>query len=206
MHHRRTVAAALLVAALGASAAMAQELPAAEPLEAPSIEAHAGYFPLEELDVLGRDNLKVEINLHGPLLKLVAAATRKDEPEFSQLISGLEAVRVRVASVADLDFEAARGGVRRAARWLDERGWQTIVRARDEGEDFYLYLRQRGDDEIVGLAVLVLEEGGDAAVVNIIGQIDMTQLAKLGQTFNIPQLGEAQERSEGSGDEPPFDE
>ncbi len=190
MRNRWIVTAALLVAALAAPAA-AQE----------SLESHPGFLPLDELDILSRENLKVEINLHGPLLKLVAGATRDDEPEFSQLIAGLEAVRVRVASVADLDLEAVRSNVGRAARWLDGRGWQTIVRARDEGEEFYLYLRQQ-ESVVVGLAVLVVEEGGDAAVINIVGDIDMTQIAQLGRKLNIPQLGAAQELSEESADEP----
>ena len=194
MSYRKIVALTLLLAALGAVAA------AQESLEA-SLEAHPGYLPLDQLDILSRENLKVEINLHGPLLKLVAAATRDDEPEFSQLIAGLEAVRVRVASVADLDLEAVRSNVGRAASWLDGRGWQTIVRARDEGEEFYLYLRQE-ESGVVGLAVLVVEEGGDAAVINIVGDIDMTQIARLGRKLNIPHLGEAQELSEGSEDEP----
>ncbi len=68
MRNRRIVAAALLVAALAATVA-AQE----------SLEAHPGFLPLDELDILSRENLKLEINLHGPLLKLVAAATRDDE-------------------------------------------------------------------------------------------------------------------------------
>jgi hypothetical protein len=186
----RAFITALLLAAFSVAAA---------PQE--SLEGRPGYFPLDGLDVLAKDHLKVEINLHGALLKLVAGATREDEPEFSQLIAGLEAVRVRVASVADLDFDRAREDVRRAARRLEERGWQTIVRAREEGEDFYLYLRQE-DGEVVGLAVLTLEEGGDAAAVNIIGKIDMTQIAELGRTFKIPHLDEAQKRSEESADEP----
>ena len=92
-----------------------------------------------------------------------------------------------------LSLDLVVGGVR------DDQ--QTIVRARDEGEEFYLYLRQE-ESGIVGLAVLVVEEGGDAAVINIVGDIDMTQIARLGRKLNIPHLGEAQELSEGSEDEP----
>ena len=149
-----------------------------------------GYFPLEDLGILGEDELRVEINLMRPLLRLVAAGVRADEPEFAELLADLDAVRVRVASLEDLDVREVRGNLARAAGWLEDHGWQTTVRMHEDDEDLYIYLREV-DGEIAGLAILALEAGGEAAVINIVGRMEPSQLERLGETLDIPQLGAA---------------
>ncbi len=175
---RKLLAFACLLA-LCAPAARAQQ---------PALSELPGYFPFEELEILGRDELSLEINLGKPLLRLVAAATRKAEPEFAALIDSLDAVRVRVAPAEDVDLERARKATAGATDWLEDRGWQVVVRAREEDEEVFIYTRDSGGD-IAGMAVLVIEEGGDVAVINIVGKMDLAQLEKLGETLDIPQLG-----------------
>ncbi|MEE8526845.1 MAG: DUF4252 domain-containing protein [Thermoanaerobaculia bacterium] len=167
--------------------------------EEKSLREHPGYFPLEELGILDAEKLTLEVNLHAPMLKLVAAATRGADPDFSQLVEGLEAVRVRIAPLADLDPEKVRANIARAGRWLRERGWQTIVRTQDGDEQIHIYLRQEGN-EILGLAILALDEGGEATVINIAGPIDLSKLGSLAQKLDIPLLGEVvPEKSPPSG-------
>lgn len=38
-----------------------------------------------------------------------------------------------------------------------------------------------------------LEERGEAAIINIVGNVDLSQIARLGQALDIPQLGKAGE-------------
>ena len=144
-----------------------------------------GYFPFEELDILARDELSIEINLSKPLLRLVAAATRKTEPEFAELIASLDAVRVRVAPSGEVDLERARAAVSKATRWLEDRGWQVVVRAREDDEEIFIYTRELAG-EIAGMAVLVVDEAGDVAVINIVGRMDLDQLGKLSEALDIP--------------------
>ncbi len=168
-----------------------------------------GYFPFEELDILARDELSVEINLSKPLLRLVAAATRKTEPEFAALIDSLDAVRVRVAPSGDVDLERARAAVGAASRWLEGKGWQVVIRTREDGEETFIYTREIAG-EIAGMAVLVIEQAGDVAVINIVGRMDLAQLEKLGEAFDIPLFSlpaepppEAQSREENATDDDP---
>ena len=94
----RLAAACLAAAVLAAAATAAGQ-------EQKTLRQHPGYFPVEDLDLLEREALSIEINLHGAMLRLVAAATRKAEPEFSNLIADPEAVRVRIAPLAKLDLD-----------------------------------------------------------------------------------------------------
>ncbi|MEM7356049.1 MAG: DUF4252 domain-containing protein [Acidobacteriota bacterium] len=175
---RRLVA--VLVACLVASPSTWAE--ATDPLS-----DNPGYFPLEELDVLSSEALSIEINLHGAMLKLIAAATRSEEPEFSEIIANLDAVRVRIAPVEDVDPSKVRAGLGRARGWLEKRGWSTMVRTREGDDELHIYLRQV-DGDIAGIAIMAIEAGGEAALINIVGKLDLSQLGRLGETLDIPQL------------------
>ncbi|MCP3957980.1 MAG: DUF4252 domain-containing protein [bacterium] len=182
----RNLALALVLAALCAPAGWAQD----------AKKPHPGHFPLDELDILSRDELVIEINLKGPLLRLVAAATRGEEPEFADLIGNLEAVRVRVAELEEVDAKEVREGMGRASGWLDDNGWDVIVRTREDDEEVYVYSRDDGD-EIAGLAVLVVDAaGGEVVLVNIVGNVDWSQLEKLAEALDIPQLSQTIPRDE----------
>ena len=176
----RHIILAVLLGALCAPPGWAQD----------SREAHPGYFPLEELGILTRDQLSVEINLKRPMLRLVAAFTRGEEPAFAALIANLELVSVRVAELEELDAAKVRDNIGRAAGWLDDNGWDVIVRMREDDEETYIYSRE-DDGEIAGLAILAIDvAGGEVAVINIVGKIDWSQLEKLGEALDIPQLSQ----------------
>lgn len=149
----------------------------------------AGAIPIDELGLFTDRELSVEINLDGPLLKLVGEASRSADPEFANLVSGLEAIRVRVAPVKG-SAEAMRSHIAQTVRWLESHGWQTIVRVRETTHESYIYVKQ-GHSQIVGLAVLSFDPGKDAALINIVGRLDPAQLGRLGRGLNLPQLENA---------------
>ena len=162
-------------------------LAVAGPVRAQDLSSHPGYFPLDELELVPRDQLTVEINLQGALLNMVANAIGPDDPEFSSLVENLKAIRVRVANAEDVDVDALRSRFESASRDLEALGWLVIVRVREYGEELYIYSREE-DGEILGMTVLALEEGGEAAIINIIGMIRFDQLMGLGDSFDIPAL------------------
>lgn len=170
------ILATVLLLGLHAPAGQAQQRPLSE---------LPGYFPFEELDILTRDELSVEINLSKPLLRLVAAATRKAEPEFAALIDSLDAVRVRVAPAEDVDLARARRATAGAADWLEDKGWQVVMRTRENDEETFIYTREL-EGEIAGMAILAIEGGGDVAVINIVGRMDLAQLERLGEALDLP--------------------
>jgi len=174
---------ALLVFLVGAPAVRAVQPP------------DAGAIPFEDLDLFPRDKLSVEINLEGPVLRMVSEFTRSDDPDFAKVMAGLKAIHVQVFPVTDkAGVEPLRPKIDRTLRWLEDRGWHSVVRAREKGEETYIYLKE-ADGQVVGLTILSIEPGEEAALINIVGKLDPAQLGRIGRNLNIPQLQKAQPRS-----------
>lgn len=165
-----------------------------------TVEEHPGYFPLDELEILPRDNLSIEINLRNPLLKMVALAA-DDEPELTDIISDLEAIRVLIGPLAGLDPEAVRADIRSAAERLDRQGWHSIIRVRDEDEEIYFYAMESGG-KIEGLTILMIEDV-EATLINLVGNIDPEDLTGLGRGLDLPQLEHALTAPNGTEDQAP---
>jgi hypothetical protein len=154
----------------------------------PAAAAEPGALPFQELNLFPRDKLSVEINLEGPLLHMVAEATRGDDPEFSKLMAGLQAIRVQVFPVKDNGgVEPLRPKIERALHWLEDRGWQSTVRVRDKDGETYIYVKS-ADRRIIGLTVLALDPKEEAALINIVGSLDPAQIGRLGRSLDIKQL------------------
>lgn len=172
-----TLLGTVLVLLLAVPAAWAQKPPAAEP----------GLLPLDELNLFPKDKLSAEVNIEGALLRLVAQASKRSDPDFSSLMAGLRSIKVRVFPLAGADADAVKTKISRAVRWLEDSGWQTMIKVREEGAETYIYLKEQ-DGKIVGLTVLSFTPGEEAAVINIAGRIDPEQLGRLGQGLDLPQL------------------
>ncbi|MGB5889342.1 MAG: DUF4252 domain-containing protein [Thermoanaerobaculia bacterium] len=175
---KRLLATLLLVLGLIAAPTQAQS----------TLEEHPGYFPLDELEILPRDKLSIEINLRNPLLNMVALAA-DDDPELVGIISGLEGIRVMIGPVEGLDLVAVRADIRSATERLDRQGWQSIIRVREDDEEIYFYAMEKGG-EINGLTVLMLDEE-EATLINLVGTIHPEDLAGLGRGLDLPQLERA---------------
>ncbi|NNF57563.1 MAG: DUF4252 domain-containing protein [Rhodothermaceae bacterium] len=145
---------------------------------------------LDDLDALFSEEARVEVNLQGPLLRLVAEASRAEEPEFAAMVDAMRGIFVRQYALS-----TARSGVstrvRDMARSLESSGWQTLVRVREDDEDIFIYLLPDGDI-IDGLVVMALNSTDDEATfVTFEGRIDPEQIGRLGARFNIDALERA---------------
>jgi ribosomal protein L29 len=140
-----------------------------------------GYFPIERLDIIPDDEVKIDINLQGAMLRMIAAV-EKNEPELGELVAGLERIRVRMGEIDPGRAKEVRAAIARATTELEEEGWQMIVRARGEGEDVALYVKERpGDDgsDIAGLTLFVIIDEEQVGMINIVGRIDPERIAEL---------------------------
>jgi hypothetical protein len=171
--HSRTLLSALLIA-LAAPAALAQSRPLGP----------------AQLDALFTDEPRVEVNVAGPLLRMVAELAHDSEPQFSEMLRSLRGVYVRQYTLSTAR-SGLSGRVSEFARGLERGGWQTLVRVREPGEDVYIYVLPSGD-ALNGLVVMVLDSGEDEATfVTIDGRVDPAQLGRIGRQFNVPQLERA---------------
>lgn len=161
--------------------------------DAQSAQDHPGYFPIENLGILSAEDLSLEVNLLGPMLRLVAAAETEEDPEFAALVSRLEAVRVQQASLDGLDRERLRSGIRQATDALAASGWQSMLKMRDGEEEIQIFLREI-EDRIVGLTILALE-GEEITLVNLVGEVSLENLDGLARNFGIQGLESSDEET-----------
>ena len=129
----------------------------------PASIAQPNVLSPDNLDALFNEEARIEVNLRGAILRLVAEASRHEEPEFASMVDGLRGIYVRQYSLSSAR-SGVSGEIRELARSFERDGWETLVRVRDEGEDVFIFLNVSGD-VMGGLVVMSLDEEDDEATV-----------------------------------------
>ncbi len=125
------------------------------------------------------------------MLKLASVFTQNKDPEISAFIASLERVRVNVIEADGESRADAVTQVETLRADLDAKGWNRIVTVRESsGDDVAVFVQQGADDAIRGVVVTVLGGNGEAVIVNVVGDVQLEQLARLGQRLNIDPLKE----------------
>lgn len=158
----------------------------ASTLHAQPIEEHPGYFPIDELQFLSPDDLSVEINLRGAMLRLIGKVAADDDPEFALVMKNLEAIRVQIAPTDRLQADTVRKGLDTGVAMLENLGWYRMVLTRDEGEEVHIYGRE-DEGGLQGLTVLAIEDE-EVIVLNLVGRIDPDQLGSLMSGLDLPEV------------------
>jgi hypothetical protein len=132
----------------------------------------------------------VEVNMEGPMLRWAAKFLNAEDPEEKQaarIVANLKGIYVRSfefskeGEYSASDVESLRAQVRGPA-------WTRVVGVRSEtdGENVDVFFKME-DDKMVGIIVIAAEPK-ELTFVNIVGPIDVDQLADLGGEFGIPKL------------------
>ncbi len=132
----------------------------------------------------------VEVNLSSAMLKFAARITARHEPETAELIRNLKSIRVNVVGLDDSNRTATVGQIESVRRKLEADGWTKMVTVREQndGDNVDIHVKQRGDESIDGLVVTVIDKKGEAVFVNIVGNINAEQIAKIADKFDIDPL------------------
>jgi hypothetical protein len=150
---------------------------------------HPGYVDFDALEIFGGDEAKIEVYLRQPMLELVAKFLKNEDPELYDMLMKLCLVRVQVFDVdGDLAgrFESKSSATVKA---LDKKGWERVVRVREDDESVFVYLKPSEDYEwIQGVVVLALEDYEEAVFVNIVGDIRPEDVHRLGEHFDVEEL------------------
>lgn len=179
----RAAAACALLAALASAA-----FPTA--LSAQALTQHIGYVDLAPTAEWFRGEARVEVNIKGTMLSLVAESARDEDPEFAALLEKLVAVQVRAYEQPSRSFRSVS---ERVAGWSDRlsaQGWETVLRVEDEDEHVEMAVRSdaRG---IQGMMVIAVTPGENESVfVNIVGEIDPAEVGRIGRRFRIRALAD----------------
>ena len=148
---------------------------------------YPGFANFGDLSGLEDGEMVTEILIEEKLLKMVGKFT-KDDPELSNLINGLKLIKVNTFEVTPNNEEELMNRAQKIDKDLMTKNWDRIVKTKSRGEVANVYIKTKGDDEFVGITVVTVDKGGEAAFVNIVGSINMETLGKLGQKFDIPGL------------------
>ena len=72
---------------------------------------------------------------------------------------------------------------------LDQAGWARVVSVREKaGDNVVVFLKQNGDESIQGVVVSVIGRDGEAVLGNIVGDVQLEQIARIGERLNIDPL------------------
>ena len=151
-----------------------------------TLERHPGYVDFKALGISGDQEPLVEVNIKGSLLRLLAGSEMSDDEELGSVLKRLLAIRVETYELDSLSAGDYKKTADRVAKVLEGRGWETIVSARERGERAKICIKTQGD-RIVGLFVIAVERD-EAAFVNIVGEVDPSEIGKLGHNLNISPL------------------
>jgi hypothetical protein len=132
----------------------------------------------------------VEVNLSPGLLKFAARICAHEEPETAELIAGLKRIRINVVGLDEANRAGTIEKIESIRHTLEAQGWTQMVTVRedDHGDNVDIHIKQHGDDAIDGLVITVIDHKGEAVFVNIVGNINADQLAKIADKFDIEPL------------------
>lgn len=169
----------LLMSTAAAVLLLSNAARAADPNDAP------GFVDFGDLETLTGNPARVEVDLGGPMIRFLAAASREAEPDLAEMMSKLKSVRVSVFDLAPGSEEATHLKVQSLAADLEARDWERAVVVREEGETIiHMYMKFDGDD-VVGLTFMAVDDDDEAIFINIVGEVDPEKLGRLAAKFGV---------------------
>jgi len=150
---------------------------------------HPGYVSFDALEIFGDEDAKIEIYLKQPMLQLVRKFVEQEDPELFEILGKLQLVRVQVFEATRDASEKFEAESSKTIEALDKKGWERVVRVRENDQLIWVYLKPSEDYEwIQGIVVIAMEDYEEAVFVNIVGDIHPEDINKLGEHFDIEEL------------------
>ena len=141
----------------------------------------AGYVDFGDLSATYGEP-KITINLGGTMLNFVGMMSSEESPETSELISKLKGIRVQIFSI-DENSDAAKSQFGKTKGQLKSNGWEPIVQINEDDEQVLVYMKMT-EGNMEGMTVMVVDND-EAVFVNVIGQLNPTELAKVMDKFDV---------------------
>jgi hypothetical protein len=150
------------------------------------ITQERGYVDFASLDSAYGEP-KVMVNLNKTMLGFISKINMSD-PEASELIKKLKAVRVQIYNMTDND-QPALDLIAKVSKDIQNKNWLPIVSVNEKGEKVRIFTKIT-DDVMDGLMVMVVNnsdsrEVREAVFINIVGEIDPAQINKVTKSLNI---------------------
>ncbi len=153
-----------------------------------SVQDHPGYVDFSILQFLSGQAAKVEVNLKSPLLAMMAQLISTEDTETAALVSQLQRVTVQVFPTKEHDLNQIADAMALTADELDNKGWERVVRVRDNSDHVDIYFKLSDDATLIHGITIMAAAPQETVFVNIVGDINAADIAALSQRFNIEHL------------------
>jgi hypothetical protein len=159
------------------------------------IESHPGYLNIDSVLEGSENYLTSEVYLRNYILRMIAKVTKKSEPDFANMLEAIKLIRV---VEFEFDAEGLNSTLAQAeslVNHLQQSRWDTLVRSKQADKTLQICIQSDREDHIYALAI-VSWDAYKMTIVNVVGDIDLEMLSRLGSQFGIDELEDFEE-SEG---------
>lgn len=156
-----------------------------QPTLGQSLKDQPGYVDFGDLNGITGSEPTVEISLGSVLLRFLTESIRDEDSELAETLSGLRSIRVSVFEVDESQAAAARKRVKDISRLLQGQEWEPAISIQSEDSAVRMFMKTH-NDRVAGLTVMVVDDGSDAVFMNIVGEIDPSQLGRVASKFGVP--------------------
>jgi hypothetical protein len=147
-----------------------------------------GYVDFGDFTAFENSTKVTEVILDEDLLSVLATMSDVDDPNIMEILNGIKLVKANVYEISEENKDLLKQRIDEVDSKLSNTSWKRIVKTKGEDEIANVYIKLNNDKKIIGLVVTNFEKGGEAAFVNIVGNIDLATIGKLGNKFGIPHL------------------
>ncbi|MCH8325906.1 MAG: DUF4252 domain-containing protein [Bacteroidetes bacterium] len=148
-----------------------------------------GYADFGTLTSFYKGDDVTEVFLDEHILKMMSKLSGENDPEMKKLLTGLKLVRVYSFEVPKESRLKLKNKIGEIDKKLLNEKWYRIIKIKEKNGYTNVYLKSSADENnVVGLAVVSLDSNGEASFINIVGNINLDNLGRLSDKFNIPMM------------------
>lgn len=175
-----------------------------KPQDKTDYSKYPGYVDFGNIAKFMSGDRVTEIELNSNMLKMLSKMGGDEDQDFKTVMSGLKLIKVNSFGIEGQNEKEVKEKVASVDKSLLAKNWQRIVMVKDRGEYTNVYVLPSSDYEnFLGLCVTSIDQNGyhgnkgpEATFVNIVGNINMSQIGKIGTKFHIPGLNNSHNKKE----------
>ena len=142
-----------------------------------------GYIDLSWIEIPDEAEEIQDIDLGPVLLGVAADAEEAGDSELAQALAMVKSIRVKAFSADGIDPGRIDKMVKKVQAMLKKKDWERLVYVKDNDETLTISTKYQ-DGDMVGLMVVAFEDDEEVAFVNVVGNLDLATLLKLGLGMN----------------------
>ncbi len=159
------------------------------PALAENLKKMPGYIDLSWIEIPDDAEVIQDIDLSTVLIGVAADAEEAGDKELATALSMIKSIRVKAFSTEHSSEGEIDSMIQEVRAQLKKNDWERLVYVKDDQETLTVNTKYR-DGNMVGLMVVTHEAGEEVAFVNVVGDLDLATLMKLGLSMDELDLDE----------------